>query len=103
MSGFKPWRREDDDPRVPLEPWELNDGDDALHAVRQWSRAWHQENPGAFSPPLRFAQHLGREALDLMEAKTPRKDMAQTFWEAGFDGVCMCGKTVKQVLNPEPS
>ena len=65
---------------------------DAAHlAVDQWINAWRSNNPGAHLPPIRFAQHLGREAVAMQNENVARTEMQRIFATYGYDAVCVCG------------
>lgn len=71
------------------EPWE---GDPADAALRQWIVAWrsHVEEDTA-KPSLRFALHIGGEAVRLQSEGVSRVELVRMFAAVGHDGVCICG------------
>lgn len=71
------------------EPWHH---DSAHMAVDGWVRAWRETNGRDVKhPPLRFGEHLGREAVAMQNEDVPRIEMQRIFSAAGFDGCCVCG------------
>lgn len=72
----------------PLESWEH---DNAHQALDQWVWAWRQKRMSAPLPAGDFAQHIGREAVELMASGMPKVEMARLFWACGDEGECPCG------------
>lgn len=71
--------------------WDDWESDAASLGITQWVRTWREENPRAGHPPLRFARHLGREAVELMDGGESSFEIQRIFSTFGREGVCVCG------------
>lgn len=75
---------------APYQDFAAWEHDHAHLAIVQWITAWRDGNKYALQPPIRFAQHLGREAVAMQNEGMERIEMQRIFAAAGYDGRCIC-------------
>lgn len=85
-------------PRKPAR-WDRWENDDAHQGLQQWITAWRKTvDPSTPRPSWRFAEHLGREAVTTSGQGVTRVDLLRLFAAAGYDGLCLCGRTPDEVV-----